>query len=111
MSEHTPTATATGDQVPVTAPAPSSAVAVVDLAAQLDTLRLVAGRTVALADVTLESYDHADWSGADLSLVERTAHLLGAIAEAAVAVVSAVDRFRGFIADQHWAEVNSDDWW
>lgn len=108
MSDHTPTAT--GDPVPTVAPAASS-VAVVDLAAQLDALRIAAGKTAALADVALESYDHADWHGADPALVERTAYLLGAVAEAAAIVVVAVNRFQGFVADQQRTEGSDDEWW
>ncbi len=85
--------------------------AVVDLAAQLDALRTAAGKTAALADVTLESYDHADWRAADPALVERTAYLLDAVAEAAVAAVAAVDRFQGFIADRTRSEAGDDEWW
>ncbi len=108
MSAHTPTAT--GDPVSTAAPA-LGGVAVVDLAAQLDALRIAAGRTAALAEVTLESYDCADWCGADPALVERTAHLLGAVAEAAAAVVTAVNRFQGFVADQTRSEASADEWW
>ncbi len=110
MTEDTPTAT--GDPVPAAAPtaAPTAAL-VVDLAAQLDALRLAAGKAAALADVTLESYDHADWRGVDPALVDRTAHLLGAVAEATVAVVAAVDRFQGFVADRQRAAGDDDEWW
>jgi hypothetical protein len=53
-----------------------------------------------------------DWHGADPALVERTAHLLGAVAEAAVAVVAAVNRFQGFVADQQRTKAGGgDDWW
>lgn len=104
MSDHTPT--------PAGAPSVAAgSVAVVDLAAQLDALRIAAGRTAALADVTIESYDHADWSGADPALVERTAYLLGAVAEAATAVVGAVDRFQGFVADRQRTAGDRDEWW
>ena len=96
--------TVTGNLPPIATPE------VVDLAAQLDALRLVAGRTAALADVTLESYDHADWRGADPALIERMAHLLGAVAEAAVAVVAAVNRFHGFVADQQWTASDDECW-
>lgn len=108
MSDHTPTAT--GDPLPTATPV-LGGVAVVDLAAQLDALRLAAGKTAALADVTLESYDHANWRHADPAFVERTAYLLGAVAEAAIAVVGAVDRFQGFVADQTRPEANNDEWW
>ena len=108
MSDHTPTAT--GDPVPNAAPA-LGGVAVVDLATQLDALRIAAGRTAALADVTIESYDQADWRHAEPAFIERTTYLLGAVAEGAVAVVTAVDRFQGFVADQTRSEVSNDEWW
>ena len=108
MSDHTPTAT--GDPVPTAASA-LSGVAVVDLAAQLDALRIAAGKTAALADVTLESYVQADWRHAEPAFVERTTYLLGAVAEAAVKVVAAVDKFQGFIADQTRSEASNDEWW
>lgn len=108
MSDHTPTAT--GDPVPTAAPA-LGGVTVVDIAAQLDALRIAAGRTAALADVTLESYDHADWRHAEPAFIERTTYLLGAVAEAAVEVVTAVDRFQGLVADQTRSEASNDEWW
>ena len=104
MSDHP--SSPSGDQVTAT-----GSVAVVDLAAQLDALRIAAGKTAALADVTIESYDQADWRGADPALVERTAYLLGAVAEAATAVVAAVDRFQGFVADQQRTAGDNDEWW
>jgi hypothetical protein len=39
-------------------------------------------------------------TGQTPALVERTAYLLGAVAEAAAVVVIAVNRFQGFVADQ-----------
>ena len=69
------------------------------------------GKTAALADVTLESYDHADWRHAEPTFVERTTYLLGAVAEAATAVVGAVNRFQGFVVDQTRPEASNDEWW
>lgn len=108
MSDHTPTAT--GDPLPTAAPV-LGGVPVVDLAAQLDALRIAAGKTAALADVTLESYGHADWRHAEPAFIERTTYLLGAVAEAAVEVVTAVDRFQGLVADQTRSETSNDEWW
>jgi hypothetical protein len=114
VSERERSPTATDDPVssvaPAAAPTAPGAAVVVDLAALLDTLRLAAGKAAALAEVTVESYDNSDWHGADPALVERTAYLLGAVAEAAVAVVAAVDKFQGFVADQQRAE-GGDEWW
>lgn len=78
------------------------------LALHLDALRVAAGKTEALAATAVESYDGADWRGADGALVERIAYLLGAVAEAARAVVVAVARFHGFVADRQRA---GDDGW
>lgn len=90
---------------------PAPAGTTVDLAEQLDVLRIAAGKVAALAEVAVESYDHADWRGADPVLVERTAYLLGSIAEASVAVVSAVDRFRGLVAERQRTVGDDDAWW
>jgi hypothetical protein len=79
------------------------------LASQLDALRIAAGKTEALAATVVESYDHADWGGADRVLVERMAYLLGVVAEAAREAVAAVDRFHGLVADRQRA--GGDEWW
>ncbi len=62
-----------------------------------------------LAATAVESYDAADWQDADGALVERMAYLLGAVAEAANAVVIAVARVHGFVADRQRA--GDDEWW
>jgi hypothetical protein len=87
----------------------ATGLAATDLAAQLDALRIAVGKVDALAAVVVESYDHADWSGADPIQVERMAYLLGAVAEAATAAIAVVDRFHGFVADRQRAEAG-DEW-
>jgi hypothetical protein len=71
----------------------------VDMGARLDELWVAAGRTEALAAVSVEAYDNASWNDPDPQIIERLAHLLGVTHEAAVATVSAVDRFRTAVAD------------
>ena len=88
-------------------PAPVPAVS--DVAAHLDALHIAVGKTEALAAVAVESYDRADWSGADPLQVERMAYLLGAIAEAAADGVGAAERIHAAIADRHRTET-SDEW-
>ena len=108
MTEGTPA----GGPAPAAGSQPASGVeTAVDLAAQLDALRIAVGKVAALAEVAVESYDHADWRGADPALVERTAYLLGSIAEAAVVVVTAVDHFLGLVADRQRTAGDDDAWW
>jgi hypothetical protein len=80
-----------------------------EVAAQIDALRIAAGRVDALAAILVESYDHADWRGVDPVQVERLAQLLGVTAEAATAMVAAVDKLHACVADRQPAEAG-DEW-
>jgi hypothetical protein len=88
-----------------------------NLAAELDALRIAAGRTEAFASIAVQLYDDGTESESDPARSERVAYLLGAVAEAAAEVVTVVDRFRVLVADQqpaeggdYWElEVNEDD--
>jgi hypothetical protein len=88
---------------------PAPVPAATDIAAHLDALRIAVGKTEALAAVAVESYDRADWSGADPLQVERMAYLLGAIAEAAADGVGAAHRIHAAIADWQLTET-CDEW-
>ncbi len=79
------------------------------LATHLDALRLAAGKTEALAATAVESYDNAEWSGADRALVERMAYVIEAVAEAARATVVVVEQFHGFVADRQRS--GDGEWW
>lgn len=70
-----------------------------DVAGHLDELRIAVGETEALAALAVESFDRADWEGADQLLVERTAYVLGVIARSAATAASRVDHFRTVVAD------------
>ena len=94
-----------GDRELVPAPVPAAN----DAAVHLDVLRIAVGKTEALAAVAVESYDRADWSGADPLQVERMAYLLGAIAEAAADGVAAAERAHAAIAARHLTET-FDEW-
>jgi hypothetical protein len=80
-----------------------------NLAAELDALRIAAGRTEAFASIAVQLYDDGAGSGSDPAQSERIAYLLGAVAEAAAGVVAVVDRFRVLVADQQPAE--GGDYW
>ena len=80
-----------------------------NLAAELDALRIAAGRTEAFASIAVQLYDDGTGSGSDLAQSERVAYLLGAVAEAAAQVVAVVDRFRVLVADQQPAQ-GGDSW-
>lgn len=69
------------------------------VADQLTDLRIAAGEVDALAAVTLAWFDDGDWAAADPVLVERTASLLGLVARGATAMIAAVERFHGVVAD------------
>src|SRR5206468_1022865 len=79
------------------------------LLAQLDTLRFAAGEADVLAAVTVEWFDSRGWIDADPAEVERLAYLLGLIAKASAAVVTAVARLHGVLADMQPAE-GDDEW-
>jgi hypothetical protein len=79
------------------------------LLAQLDALRFASGEADVLAAVAVEWFDSRDWSDADPVEVERLAYLLGLIARASTAVVTAVARFHGALADIQPAE-GGDEW-
>ena len=80
-----------------------------NLAAELDALRIAAGRTEAFASIAVQLYDDGAGAGSDLVQSERVAYLLGAVAEAAAEVVAVVHRFCVLAADQQPAE-GGDDW-
>jgi hypothetical protein len=67
------------------------------VAAQLDELRTAVGEVDALAALALESFDRADWSGADPQLVERTAYVIGIIARSAASAASKLDGFHAAV--------------
>lgn len=68
-------------------------------AEQLAALRVVAGETDALAAVTTALFDDGDWTDPDPALVDRVASLLGLLAKTATALIAAVERLHGAIAD------------
>ena len=80
-----------------------------DLAVELDALRIAAGRTEAFASIAVQLYDDGGGPEGDPAQSERVAYLLGAVAEAAAAVVAVVERFRVLIADQQQAK-GGDNW-
>ena len=80
-----------------------------DLIAKLDSLRFAAGEADVLAAVTVEWFDGRDWGDVDPVQVERLAYLLGLIAKASTAVVTAVARFHGAFADAQPVG-QSDEW-
>jgi hypothetical protein len=80
------------------------------VAAELDALRIAAGRTEAFAAIAVQLYDDGAGPGSDRVQSERVAYLLGAVAEAAAGVVAVVDRFSVLVADQQPAE-GGDSWW
>ena len=86
--------------------APTSEPAPQECAHQLDTLRLAVGEVDALAAVTEwwygQEHDEQD-------RVERVIYLLGVIARAARAAVTAVDRFHVAVAD-HEPASGGHDW-
>lgn len=73
------------------------------LATQLNELRDVIGEIDALAALALESFDHADWSGADQLIVERMAYVLGTIARSAATAASKFERIDAAVADRQAA--------
>jgi hypothetical protein len=70
-----------------------------DVADQLAALRIAAGEVDALAAVTVAWFDDGDWAAADPVLVERLASLLDLVARGATAMIAAVQRFHGVVAD------------
>jgi hypothetical protein len=70
------------------------------VAMQLEELRDVVGEIDALAALALESFDHADWSGADQLIVERMAYVLGMIARSAATAASKFDGLEATVADR-----------
>lgn len=64
-----------------------------DHGSQLDELRDVGGEIDALAALALESFDRADWSGADPLVVERMTCVLDMIAKSAVIAICKLDGF------------------
>lgn len=84
-------------------PAPSG------IASQLAALRVAAGEVDALASVTVALFDDGDWVDVDPLVVDRLASLLGLVARGATAVVAAVERFHGVVADGQPA-ASGDDW-
>lgn len=94
-------------------PGPSEAVPATStaLVAQLGALRVAAGEADALAAVTLALFDDADWSAdPDPVLVDRVASLLGLLAKAAPAVITAVERFHGLLADALPSGAIGEEW-
>jgi hypothetical protein len=65
----------------------------------MDQLRIAVSETEALAAVTEEAFDRADWGDADPLHVERLASLLGLIARSATAAMAAFHRLHGAVAD------------
>jgi hypothetical protein len=70
-----------------------------DVASQLDEMRLAVGEVDAIAAVTLKWFDDEDWSGADAILVERTGFMLGVIARSAAFAASKIDGVHAAVAD------------
>lgn len=64
-----------------------------DHGSQLDELRDVIGEIDALAALALESFDRANWIGADLLLVERMTCVLGMIARSASIAICKLNGF------------------
>ena len=85
------------------------AIASSSVADQLAALRIAAGEVDALAAVTVAWFDDGDWCDADPLVLERLASLLGLVARGATAVVAAVERFHGVVADSQPTS-GSDDW-
>ena len=105
MTEHT-------RECPEDAPAaPGEAAVSTGVADQLGALRIAAGEADALAAVTAALFDDGDWTDPDPVLVDRIASLLGLLAKAATAVIAAVEKMHGSIADaMPAAGVDRDEW-
>lgn len=77
------------------------------VATHFDELRDVVGKIDALAALALESFDRADWSGANPLLVERVACVLEMIATSAATAASKLNCvhlvFEEFIKHRHGA--------
>jgi hypothetical protein len=71
----------------------------VSLSIQFIEVQIRISEVAALAAATEMWFDNGDWRGADPLLVERTAHLIGAIARAANASTAKADRFEAALAD------------
>jgi hypothetical protein len=100
-----PTRSSPGDAPPAAGAAAQPTTVVGQLAA----LRVAAGEADALAAVTVALFDDGDWGGSDPVLVDRIASLLGLLAKSTTALITAVERFHGSIADaqpaagrDHW---------
>jgi hypothetical protein len=105
MTEHT-------REQPDDAPAaPGEVTASTGVADQLGALRVAAGEADALAAVTVALFDDGDWTDPDPVLVDRVASLLGLMGRAATAVIAAVEKLHGAIADAAPAAgVDRDEW-
>jgi hypothetical protein len=70
-----------------------------DLAAQLDDLRISLTEVDTLAALTTVAFDDADWMEPDSAVVERIACLLGLIEKSSFAAMAAFHRLHGAVAD------------
>jgi len=69
-----------------------------NLDAELDAVRIAVGKVDALASVAEESFDNTVWRDADPLQLDRMAHLIGSVADAARSALAAVDKLRGAVA-------------
>lgn len=65
-----------------------------DIDNELSQLRIAVGEIEALAALILESFNRADWRGADGLVVGRMGRLLGVLATSATSVASKFERFQ-----------------
>jgi hypothetical protein len=70
-----------------------------DIAGELDQLRIAVVEVEVLAALILESFDRADWRGADGLVVGRMGRVLGVLATSAMSAASKFERFQLVFVD------------
>lgn len=80
----------------------------IDIAAEMDALRIAVGKVDAIAAAAEEMFDNTIWRDADPLHLDRMAHLIGAVSESATLAVAAVDHLRTVVADRQPAGEGGD---
>ena len=70
-----------------------------DIAGELDQLRIALGEVNILATLTKAAYDNAEWDGPDPDIVDGIASLLGLISKSAVEAMAAFHVLHAAVAD------------
>ena len=81
-----------------------------DVAGEMDAMRLAVGEVEALAAMLLHFFDASDWSGADSQLVDRTGHVLGALAASATSAAGKFERFQIAFVDSRPVSTPVERW-